>query len=162
VLRLRAEHGPLRCVAWQPDAPETTVAAEPAAAGGAAGAGGGAVAGGRCFLTASQSGDLRIWDPRDPFSPAASRSFYNVPITSCVWASNPGAIVLTQSDGGPKVVFASVTGIGSVLRNTLKPSAMILEGAGRGGQGGPTLHLPAFPVFATQTPSARPGKRPSP
>ncbi|GBF89613.1 hypothetical protein Rsub_02331 [Raphidocelis subcapitata] len=150
VLRLRAEHCALRCVAWQPDPPESAAprggaSAAPAAAvaapsgggnaaaGGAASGGGAAaaastVAGGRCFLTASQFGDLRIWDPRDPFSPVASRSFYTIPITSCVWAGNPGAIVITQADGGPKVVFASVTGIGSMVKTGIKTSAMFLEG----------------------------------
>lgn len=78
-MRVRAERCAIRCVCWQPDPPgaPTSAAAAATSAAGSASAGGGDLDLGRLrgFLTASQWGDLKIWDPDDPFSPVHDRYF---------------------------------------------------------------------------------------
>jgi len=143
VLRLRAEPCPLRCVAWQPDLQAAFTDDEgqpsfdqtPPGAVQTPGQPNARAATRRCFLTASQLGDLKIWDPEDPFAPLHSRSFNVAAATSCVWVTDPGAIVVTLADGGVRVVFTSLAGLAGVMRSQYKLSAMYLEGKG-GGSGG--------------------------
>lgn len=148
VLRLRAEHCPLRCVAWQPDSlpdPSTSDAAAAGEIGSEAGsaAGGGSRAGGseiqisnRRFLTASQWGDLKIWDPEDFHAPIFSRGFATAPATSVVWARDPGAVVATFGDGAVRVMFTSVAGIAGLARAHFRQLTTDLAGGCAGGARG--------------------------
>ena len=76
VMRVRAERCAIRGVCWQPDPPAPAAAAEgqgPAPSAAGAGSGGGGRL--RSFATASQWGELKIWDPEDPFVPVLDRFF---------------------------------------------------------------------------------------
>ena len=162
VMRIRAETCAVRSVAWQPEPPQhapgdaaaadaaaaaTAPAEEPAAVAAGAASAAPSALGGRLFATVSQWGDLRVWDPDDPFAPAFTRSHAAAPAAQCAWAADPAALLIASTDGALRAVYAAPAGVAALQRLHFRQVSTTFDGPEAAPLWGLALH-PTQPAAA--------------
>lgn len=109
---LRADPTPIHAVAWQPNkrwwlTGNLTEDEALELIKGSSSGGGSTTAAGSCryFLTASNVGNLKVWDMQDVMQPVHERTISRNAINSAVWLGPPHVFVTASADGQLRTIW---------------------------------------------------------